>query len=219
MAEQAGLMIRAALCVITIGIAGASRGEPSASEWAWCVLPEREAQAGGRSTPLPGSVSIPEIEPNDTYETATDGQVSHIEPNINVLGTLDGDELDFISVDLVRGDVLGMALLSGDFDSQVIVLDPEERILLFNDWGLTSLYPETSTLPLKGWETDAAAAIVAPISGTYRIIVGASPADALPSGSCNLQLRLRRNPLETAPVGQKHILYIDFDGALLTPQR
>ncbi|MFG0258350.1 MAG: hypothetical protein ACF8GE_10650 [Phycisphaerales bacterium JB043] len=183
----------------------------------WCTLPAPNSSDPTRLSPLPGSISINEVEPNDSFESATDGRISHLEPNINVLGTLDGNEDDYVFVELVRGDVLGVALLSGDFDSRVMVLDPNNNILVFNDTGFT-FYPEASQLPITAWETDAGAAIVAHTTGRYTIIIDASINDPSPSGTYNMQLRLRRNPLETAPGGTKHILYIDFDGEAIIPR-
>jgi hypothetical protein len=195
---------------------GVSHAGEAAQDTPFCTVPASNPVGSLRADPSAGSVSIPEIEPNDTTGTAMFAAVNHFVPNINVLGTLNGNEKDFVQVELAKGDVLGIALLSGDFDSRVMILDPNNNIMVFNDTGFT-FYPEVSQLPIMAWPTDAGGAIVAHSAGLYTIRIDTAVNNINPNAAYNMQLRLRRNALETAAPGTKQILYVDFDGAILNP--
>ena len=121
---------------------------------------------------------------------------------------LNTTDIDYYAVELEAGDILGVNVYGA---GQTLSLYSPTGLLMFESSRfLSDLYPADSPLPGDG---NAAASIVAPVSGTYLVSVTGD------FGLYDLQLRAFRPELETQMVGPDAIqtLFIDFDGATVDP--
>lgn len=147
--------------------------------------------------------------PNDPYDSASGNGVgagSLAEGAYDLTIGRNVQDIDYYAVQLEAGDVLG-ANVTGSGQT-VSLYDPSGTLMIESSFYLADLYPADSPLPGDG---NAAAAVVAPVAGTYYIGVTGD------NGFYNLQLRTYRPELETQPVGAIQTLYIDFDGADVDP--
>lgn len=122
-----------------------------------------------------------------------------------IIGLDYGDDDHFL-LELQAGDVLGV---SGDGAirlTQLLDGDDTERIVSLQD--ASDIYPATSPLPGGG---NAVLAYLVEATGDY--VVNAYGLH----GDYNLQLRVFRPPLEQSAMGEKQILFLDFDGATVDP--
>ncbi|MFG0262091.1 MAG: adhesin, partial [Novipirellula sp. JB048] len=113
-------------------------------------------------------------------------------------------DLDFYAVDLKAGDIFDIAV-TGSVNN-ITVYDENGR-LWFNTDVNNGEFGYTLNSPLQTFG-NAAAAQVVPEDGRYYFI--AAPSDS--PGPYTYGLRTYRPVTESLAVGQKQILYVDFDG-------
>ncbi|QDT92764.1 GEVED domain-containing protein [Gimesia algae] len=136
------------------------------------------------------------------------GTASSAEGDYHLTIGLNATDVDYYSVDLEAGDILGANVFGA---GQIVSLyQPDGTPIMRSSQYMTGLYPEDSPLPGDG---NAAASFVAPTAGTYFISVSGN------EGFYDLELRAFRPVLETQPEdsGAVQTLYIDFDGAEVDP--
>jgi hypothetical protein len=188
----------------------------------WCANPAAHAREDAPLQMVTDRSSVlGEVEPNNLLTQAQIIPITFSSPDIDVLGYNAGIENDYYRVNLEKGDVLGVSIVATgsypyDLDPQVTIFDPYNNIMVVNDDAFI-LYPLASPMPVIGAETDSAATIVAPYTGSYRILVQPFTGyQQWSEGPYTMLLRLRRSPLESQE-GRKQILFLDFDGATVSP--
>jgi hypothetical protein len=201
-------------------IAVAKPGPPAHSRL--CVYPL------GRDAPgEPANLrvlSIGEVESNDYIGLEQPLPLSPAEPAINVAGWVsNGIDVDLFRVTLAEGDLLDAQMATGTLvDSVMAIFDGEGALLVANDddsppggGSQSATYPVSSPL-LRTSEYNPKITFVAPESGEYIILVQGY--DQSEAGPYTMQLRLRRGGFETLLPGQKQIIFVDFDGAIINAQ-
>ena len=130
---------------------------------------------------------------------------------IDVSGQLQADDtLDFYSVELDAGDILGFNLVGAAQSISILDANNDEVISTSIDQTM-GLVPPSSPLPFGG---NAADAFVAGTAGTYFVQV--SDFDpTITGGAYTAELRVFRPVLENNPVGTRQILFLDFNGAVI----
>lgn len=162
-------------------------------------------------------VSVAEVEPNDGFAQSQyvplDGNLG-----VNITGNnATAVDEDWVSFDLQAGDILDARLIGG-IQAQanvplVSLYDSSQRELV-SSIQLPSFMPPNS--PLTGSASapgnigDVALNYVVPTDGRYHI----RTSDVL--SSYTIQLRQYRPALEAETAGTKQILYLDFDGAIVS---
>lgn len=164
------------------------------------------------------AVQISEVESNNTFATAQViplGTTAGLVDTIDVGGRLTyadqalriPSDVDYFAVDLQAGDILDIATI-GSVGAVDVFYSPNQHWFGAElDASFTgTTYPYASPLQTLG---DITAAQTIPQTGRYyiQLTVGAT------EGLYTMGLRVYRPVLEDAPVGQKQILFLDFDGA------
>src|SRR5262245_17288677 len=116
------------------------------------------------------------------------------------------NEIDYYSFDLQAGDILGALLVDGA--DHVELYGPDGTLLVGSFFDDNVFLPESSPLPGGGFSS---VSYVINTPGRYTVGVSYGNADY------NLQLRAFRPALEEQPVFNHQVLFLDFDGATLTP--
>ncbi|MFQ5568931.1 MAG: T9SS type A sorting domain-containing protein [Rhodothermales bacterium] len=140
--------------------------------------------------------------PSDPFDSSSGPKAGSEGPYVLTLG-LDTKDVDFYSIDLHAGDVLG-ADLSGHA-KHVTLFDPSGLELMGSGLDPSSLLPLASPLPHGG---NAGLAYVLAASGRYAVSVETG------DGAYTLALRVFRPILEAVP-RPLQTLFLDFDGATL----
>ncbi|MFE9747794.1 PPC domain-containing protein [Saccharothrix saharensis] len=141
--------------------------------------------------------------PRDPTTPGTGPGVSTEGPyDLLVTGGKSGGDLDYYSVDLRAGDVLGASLAGGG--TRLAVHDPAGREVFGSSQDLTNTFAVDSPMPGGG---NAVIDFVAPADGRYRLGVEAG------EGPYDVKLEAFRPGTETAPRGSVHTIFLDFDGA------
>ena len=161
-------------------------------------------------------VNVAEVEPNQGFYNP---QVIPLNNNfgVNISGTSSGilDE-DWYAFDLKAGDIIDVKL-----NSNIGSIINQPMLSLYNSSNremVSSLVVPTTDAnsPLTGGNSnlgilgDLALHYAIPTDGTYRLRVS----DV--GSSYTIQARKYRSVLEAAPADQKQILYLDFDGAIVS---
>ncbi len=153
----------------------------------------------GFEAPFDGDYYIEVTSAFDQFPTSTGaytGQISRI-------SSLDQDTYVF---DLRAGDVIGVGVNGAP--QTVSLLGPDGKLIVNSPF--PSFFGETnSPLPRTG---NATAEYIAKTDGRYAVQVGGA------LGDYNLEVRAARPGLEQQPIGAKQVLYLDFDGAAVTPE-
>src|SRR5262249_7306744 len=116
------------------------------------------------------------------------------------------NEIDYYSFDLQAGDILGALLVDGADEGGLY--GPDGTLLVGSFFDDTFALPESSPLPGGGFSS-----VSYVINNPGRYSVGVSYGLA----GYHLQLRAFRPALEQQPVYSHQVLFLDFDGATLTP--
>lgn len=182
-----------------------------------CVLPDLKP----RDIVVPTERAVvAEVEPNNTLGTAQVISPFPIPGDMTVNGDNFGEEQDFYSITLQKGDIFGVACLAtganpNDLDPQITIYEPSGAILMVNDDGYGGAPPPSNPLPESVLVTDSNAAFVATTDGAYKILVepftGGTPPQTS-QGPYSLVMKRVRNQFEGVP-GTKQILFLDFNGA------
>lgn len=162
---------------------------------------------------------VTEAEPNDTRALAQFVNLGNLPgktSSVDILGSMSiaSRDEDFYSFDLVAGDIFEARLtgstLLGNFD--ISLQNSANLELAANTRALGSPLPARPTVPFPNnspllTNGDAGVAVVIPADGRYylRVLGG--------DRSYTLTMRTHRAPLESAPIGTKQKLFLDFDGA------
>ncbi|MFG0276244.1 MAG: hypothetical protein ACF8QF_14435 [Phycisphaerales bacterium] len=169
-------------------------------------------------------LSIAEVESNDYIGLEQPLPLSPEEPAINVAGWIaNGVDVDLFRVTLAEGDLLDAQMAPGTLvDSILAVFDASGALIVANDddsppggGSQSATYPINSPL-LRTNEYNPKLTFVAPASGDYILL--AQGYDEYEAGPYTMQLRLRRGGFETLLPGQKQIIFVDFDGAIINAQ-
>ena len=192
-------------------------GSLEASAGSWCALPAGRAVEKAAATRAP---SAPEVEPNDTVGEA---QAVSLEfgPGIDIEGSLTtGEDVDVYAITLDEGDLFNGAVIATvpeQPDTRLQVLDGAGTMITTNDddSGQSQVYPALSPL-LRASGLDPTLTFVAPASGTYYIRV--LPYNALESGGYTLQMLRLRPGFINRPAGERQIIFLDFNGAVINPE-
>jgi hypothetical protein len=116
-------------------------------------------------------------------------------------------DIDYFAVDLQAGDILDIATIGSVGAVDVFYAPNRPWFGAELDASFTGTsYPYDSPLQTLG---DITAAQTVPVSGRYYIQLTVGPTEGL----YTMGLRVYRPVMEQAPVGQKQILFLDFDGA------
>ncbi len=166
------------------------------------------------------SFSTVEIEPNNPNPTR--GQLLPLgtgagkSQTVTVTGQLplvNGvRDVDYFAFDAVAGDIITVKLTSAatpiPFDVSIVTAG-DSPIIGATDNQLGGISPPTS--PLSDLTSRVAFAKVIPTTGRYYVRVS--------DGSQNYSLRLeaRRPTIEAEPIGTRQIVFVDFDGATISP--
>lgn len=108
--------------------------------------------------------------------------------------------------DLRAGDVIGVGVIGAPKTVSLLGLD---GALIVNSPFPSYFGQSNSPLPRTG---NATAEYIAATDGRYAVQVGGA------LGNYNLAVRAARPGLEQQPIGAKQVLYLDFDGATVTPE-
>jgi Ca2+-binding RTX toxin-like protein len=144
--------------------------------------------------------------PVDPFDPAS-GPGAGSEGDYSVTIGLANNEVDYYSFDLEAGDILGAALWGGA--RRLDLYHPDGTLLAGTFFDATYLYPDASPLPGGG---NAALSYVIDTPGRYAVAASLGLADY------TLQLRAFRPVLEQQPAFSHQVLFLDFDGATLTPE-
>ncbi len=144
--------------------------------------------------------------PGDPFDSGSGPKAGSEGPYTVTIG-LDVSDVDFYSIDLKAGDVLGINL--EDQARRLTLFDPSGTVLMGSGLDGSVLFPRDSPLPGGG---NASAAYVVNQAGRYAISTERG------EGAYTLALRLFRPILEgTAEAGQT--LFLDFDGATFNAEQ
>lgn len=161
------------------------------------------------------SVSVTEAEANNAAAKAnpiprTLDEYMLVSGKVNAPG-----DHDWFKIRLNAGDIVGGALTGpGELDPVLRLFNNSGKLKMGNDdsflTGQKTNAPE-SPLPTVGDIRDSEIYYTIDSSGTYYLEVSAFE-DAT-AGDYSLDLLVTRPGMERAPLGQKQILFLDFDGA------
>jgi hypothetical protein len=161
---------------------------------------------------------VTEVEPNSTFGQAqllplgtgagdrntidVAGQLTLANPATRTFA-----DVDYFAVDLEAGDILDIATLGsvGAVDVFYAPNQPWFGAEIDASLGGTA-YPYASPLQTLG---DITIAQTVPVTGRYYIQLSVGAIE----GSYTMGLRAYRPVMEQAPIGQKQVLYLDFNGA------
>ena len=116
-------------------------------------------------------------------------------------------DTDIYRVDLLKGDVLGVAV--DNTATAVEVVDAAGNLVMASAANLSFILPEES--PFHDLEGNASSILVIPSTGLYYINVSGSAQGE--GATYMLRAKVARPALEQGLVPQKQKLFIDFDGA------
>ena len=119
---------------------------------------------------------------------------------------------DFYSFDLEAGDIIGAALYQGADRLNLYAPDGTLLVGTFHDGRRQTFYPESSPLPGGFFNTNTSLSYFVNSPGRYVMEVSYGFA------GYTMQLRAFRPVLEQQPVFSHQVLFLDFDGATLTPE-
>jgi hypothetical protein len=201
---------------LALGLAAPTLAEELTIDVPVCVLPAPQLHDAVVPTER---ATVAEVEPNDTLGTAQVITPFPIPGDMTVNGDNFGEEQDFYSITLQKGDFFGVSCLAtgsnpNDLDPQITIYEPSGTILMVNDDGYAGT-PPSNPLPVAVLRTDSTAAFVATTDGAYKILVepftGGTPPQTS-QGPYSLVMKRIRNPFESVP-GTRQILFLDFNGA------
>jgi len=141
----------------------------------------------------------------DPFDSA-DGPGVGSEGSYTIQIDLDSEDVDYFSMTLEAGDILGASLNGAA--TEIALFDPGGTLRIASLQDLSFLYPTASPLPGGG---NGVYAYVIEQAGDYAVRVGGDP------GIYSLMLRAFRSPLLAAPLGSVQTLFVDFDGAVIDP--
>ncbi|WP_089719362.1 PPC domain-containing protein [Candidatus Entotheonella palauensis] len=144
--------------------------------------------------------------PRDPFDSSS-GEGIGTEGEYELILGLAAYDVDFFSLALNAGDVLNVNGLGAI--SHVSLFDPAGVELITSGSDITVILPEEA--PFRGGGNPALVYLVSQ-PGMYAVRV-----TSFQSGDYIAELRTARPPLETAEIGTKQILFIDFDGATIDP--
>lgn len=144
--------------------------------------------------------------PSDPFDPGS-GPKAGSEGMYTVTIGLDATDVDFYSIDLKAGDVLGVT--SQEEARRVTLFDPSGVVLVGSSLDGSILYPRLSPLPGGG-----RASVAYVVNSPGRHAVAAARGD----GAYTLALRLFRPVLEAVPEDVQ-TLFLDFDGASLDAEQ
>ena len=122
------------------------------------------------------------------------------------VGNLVSGDIDFFSFDLRTGDILDLAIQGSG--QNITVFNPDGTIWFGTDVNTgAGTYPTGSPLQNIG---NAVGAQVVPADGRYAVAVGVSNM----LSNYTLGLRVYRPVLEQTDIGQRQIIFLDFDGGI-----
>lgn len=152
-----------------------------------------------------------EIEPNDNTTNANPA-ITASGQSLDVSGSLTSADIDSYRLEVVKGDVVGIAIKGNGLDTVVGIYDASGNEIISNDdhSGVASFYPAESPLPSPTSTENSALTWIAPENGTFFVVVKGF--DDTVSGDYTLEIRNTRPFLETQPRGTKQIIFLDFDG-------
>ncbi len=163
-----------------------------------------------------------ELEPNDDPSQAqfipASGDLGG-ETDFDVSGSISpGADKDFYRVHMVKGDIIGLAVVADGPDNQtpldpmVGVFDLGGNAIVENDDDIfvSSAYPPGSPWPGGTLFTDSAMTWIAPIDGDYLVRVSSFANSR--NGPYTLSIVIRRPSLEFEDRPTKQIIFLDFDG-------
>jgi len=159
-----------------------------------------------------------EIEPNDNTVTANPA-ITSSNQSLDVAGSLVANDIDSYRLEVVKGDVVGIAIKGSGVDTVIGIYDAQGEEVISNDdhSGVASFYPMESPLPSPTSTENSALTWIAPKNGTFFVVVKGF--DETVSGDYTLEIRSTRPFLETQPQGTKQIIYLDFDGETINAQQ
>ncbi len=158
-------------------------------------------------------ISAPETEPNSVVSQADYinlGTSADKSDGANISGALSTLDVDYFVFDLRAGDVFDARIngpLGQVFD--LSIMDANRQELIGTQTNSTGVYPAGSPLDVSAFSPNLDLAFVVPATGRYYARI----ADGI--GDYNFNLRVRRPALESAPVGTKQTIFLDFDGEFL----
>ncbi|MHC4406459.1 MAG: hypothetical protein ACYTG0_43085 [Planctomycetota bacterium] len=170
------------------------------------------------------SVTVAEAEPNDTPAMAQQiplgfdaGEFENLTVQGHVAATPDGDR-DWYRLDLRAGDVLGVMVQGqGQLDPTASLHGPDGTLLMFNDNHRTAAhnYNAPNESPLSGFNSsnseDSILRYVISAPGAYFVQVAA--ANHASDGNYRMDLIVARPGMESQPLDEQQVLFVDFDGA------
>ncbi|WP_170323573.1 PPC domain-containing protein [Cryptosporangium phraense] len=139
--------------------------------------------------------------PRDPFDSAS-GRGAGSEGDYSITFGLDADDIDYYSLDLRPGDILGASVTGAAHE--LAVRDPEGHLRVQSRIDQSGVYPPTSPLPGGG---NAVLAHVADLAGRHTIAVSAG------SGHYDLTLQVYRPAAESRGASTVQTIFLDFDGA------
>ncbi|MFQ5463091.1 MAG: hypothetical protein ACE5E5_10760 [Phycisphaerae bacterium] len=188
----------------------------------WCQYPKPKA---GRPAAAHGGVAgaLFEVEPNDTPAEAQLlplGVGAGLDRDIDLFGAISPNaDVDYFRFAAIQGDVIGMAALGENAPDTVLTISNLDGTLIIeNDdhRGQAELYPLASPFIGGTSSYDSALTWVVPADGEYLVKIRSLASAS--SGTYALAIRSRRPGIESEPAGSTQIIFLDFDGAVLSPQ-
>ena len=143
--------------------------------------------------------------PGDPFDSSSGPKAGSEGPYTVTIG-LDVSDVDFYSIDLNEGDVLGINL--ADQARRVTLFDPSGTELMGSGIDGSVLFPRDSPLPGGG---NASAAYLVSQAGRYALSAQRG------EGAYTLSLRLFR-PILEGTSGSGQTLFLDFDGATINAE-
>ena len=158
---------------------------------------------------------INEIEPNNSIASAQAlnlGFEIGETTSLRVSGTIPlitPQDLDFFSVELMGGDILGAAL-DGAGGKNIQIFDPNGTLIFDSSTNLSGLVSNANLLPGDIFD-NATAGIIASVNGTFTVAVQGQGS----TGAYTLDLNVNRPALELQAKHNVQHIFLDFDGASL----
>jgi hypothetical protein len=192
------------------------------AEGTWCRYPNGTLRRAAPDGVFLQMLAVGEVEPNDTTGTAQViplGTGGGQDRDLDISGSISiGSDVDFFRFTAAKGDVLGMAALGGGVvNTELGITDTGGTVILSNSdhGGISGIYPANSPFPGGVSVGDSVLTWVAPADGDYLIRM--SSFLGLSSGSYTLQIRSRRPGFEAFVPPATQIIFLDFDGATISP--
>ncbi len=185
----------------------------------WCGTPSRSEPPTALATLVCVVEETGEI--NDSPAQAQlllEGRGVPEDGNLDIRGEIDSaTDVDYFRFTAGKGDVIGMATVrEGELDPLLAITEISGAAIIENDTNdSASQYPLGTPLPTGAVPKDAYLSWIAPSDGDYLVRIRSADESL---GGYTVEIRARRPGMHVKAPGSRQIIFVDFDGATVTPR-